>query len=248
MFHVSVRCYAELNDFLSPEQRFVTFPLVLPQGISVEALLEEIGITPQVIDLVLVNGNSVGMLHKLAKNDRVTLYPVFESFDIASITKLQNSPLRRPRFILDVHLGKLAHYLRMFGFDTLYQNDYTNYMLCTLSVKEHRILLSKNHTLVKNESITHAHLVKNENSRAQLVEVFELLDLYSLSTPFTRCIDCNSMLQQIDKHSILSRIPQSVIDWCDDYLLCPGCNRIYWKGSHYQHMNKFVQHIINRSI
>jgi uncharacterized protein with PIN domain/sulfur carrier protein ThiS len=245
MVQVSVRCYAELNDFLPSEHRFVTFSLSLPPNTTIEDLVKEINISPHIIDLILVNGNSSRLTHSIAENDRVAFYPVFESFDISPVTEVRNHPLRQPKFVLDVHLGKLAHHLRMFGFDTLYRNDYTDEILRTISINEHRILLSKDKSLVEHEALTHAYLIKNKESHLQIIEVLGRFDLYSLAAPFTRCIECNSPLQFVDKEAILLRIPPLVSNWCNEYQWCNLCDRIYWKGSHYQHMTTFVQTTLN---
>jgi uncharacterized protein with PIN domain len=132
----------------------------------------------------------------------------------------------------------------MLGFDTLYQNNFTDEILLSLSINECRILLSKDKSLLRNETLTHAYYIKGNNPQHQLEEILERFDLYELATPFTRCIECNSLLQYVDKKTILSRIPSKVKEWCDEYLLCVSCDRIYWKGSHYQHMNTFIQKVL----
>jgi uncharacterized protein with PIN domain len=241
---ISIRCYAELNDFLPAHRGFVTFPLSLPPHTLLKDLTDKIGIPSDLIDLVLVNNEPVCLSYQVEENDRVAFYPVFENFDISSVTKVRDHPLRQPKFILDVHLGKLAHHLRMFGFDTLYQNNWTKESCITISRNENRILLSRSKSLVNIESLTRAFLIKGIDPRLQLIEVFERFDLYSAASPFTRCIECNSTLQRVEKKIILSRIPQKVKDWCYEYQWCPSCDRIYWKGSHYQHMNAFVQNTL----
>lgn len=241
---VSIRCYAELNDFLPPNQAFITFPLSLPPNTLLKDIADRIGIPSDLIDLVLVNNKPVGLSYHLEENDRVAFYPVFENFDISSVTKVRDHPLRQPKFILDVHLGKLANYLRMLGFDTLYQNNWTKESLITISRNENRILLSRSKSLLNIESLTHAYLIKDTDPHFQLIEALERFDLYSQASPFSRCIECNSKLQLVEKKAILSQIPQKVKDWCNEYQQCSACDRIYWKGSHYQRMNAFVQNIL----
>lgn len=133
----------------------------------------------------------------------------------------------------------------MFGFDTLYRNDYTDEKLCNISLNEHRTLLSKDKSLIEYEALIRAYLIKNNEPRLQLIEVLERFDLYSMASPFTRCIECNSLLQTVEKEPVLLRIPSSVKEWCNEYKCCSSCDRIYWKGSHYHHMNTFVQHILH---
>jgi uncharacterized protein len=241
---VYIRCYAELNDFLPQNQRFITFAVSLPPHTVVREIANKIGIHIDLIDVVLVNNEPVSLAHLVEGNDRIAFYPVFENFDISSVTKARNIPLRQPKFVLDVHLGKLAHHLRMFGFDTLYQNNWTKGSLITISRNENRTLLSRSISLVKNKSLTRSHLIINTDPHFQLLEILEWFDLYSLTNPFTRCIECNSRLQLVEKEAILPRIPVKVRDWCNEYQLCSSCNRIYWKGSHFQHMNAFIQRIV----
>jgi uncharacterized protein len=241
---VSIRCYAELNNFLPPNQEFAAFPLSLPPNSCLKDIIDNIGIPSGLIDLALVNNKPVDLSFHVEENDRIALYPVFEHFDISSITKIRDHPLRQPKFVLDVHLGKLASHMRMFGFNTLYQNNWTKETLIAISKKENRILLSRSKSLLETVSLTHAYLIKNIKPRLQLIEVLEWFDLYSLASPFTRCIGCNSTLQFVEKEAILLRIPPKVKNWCNEYQQCKSCNQIYWKGSHYQHMNIFVQNIL----
>ena len=242
---VSVRCYAELNDLLPQIWGFVTFPLSLPPNTSIQDLAQTIGIPIDRIDLVLVNNQPVCLTYSLKENDRIAIYPVFENFDITSLTKVRDHPLRQPKFILDVHLGKLANHLRLFGFDTLYQNNWTKDSMLTISRIEQRVLLSKSRSLLSSESLTHAHVIKSSATRDQLLEVLAWFDLYGIASPFTRCIACNTKLQAVEKETVLPQIPKKVQGWCNEYQECIACKRIYWKGSHYSHMNAFVQSILS---
>ncbi len=115
---VEVRCYEELNDFLPPGLRKRPFPWPLQRGQTVKSLVESLGIPHTEVDLVLVNGRSVGFAHRLADGDRLSVYPVFESLDLSAVTRVRPRPLRQVRFVLDVHLGRLARLLRLAGFDS----------------------------------------------------------------------------------------------------------------------------------
>ncbi len=240
LIQISVRWYGELNDNLPADERYVTYLHRIESNITVGKFASGFGNPFDCIDLVLVNGISVNSGYQLKDNDRIALFPVFESFDIASVTKAREHPLRQPKFILDVHLGKLANHLRMLGFDSLYRNDYTGDILCRISLQENRTLLSKNKSLIETESLTHAYLVKNKDPRIQLIEVLERFQLFALIAPFTRCIECNSTLQRVEMEGILFRIPAQVKEWCTEYQWCSECNRIYWKGSHYKKMLEFI--------
>ncbi len=113
------RFYEELNDFLSPDRRKIAFDYAFNGTPSVKDSIEAIGVPHPEVDLILVNDVSVGFDHLLNGGERVAVYPMFERVDISSLTRLRPNPLREPRFVLDVHLGKLARYLRLLGFDRL---------------------------------------------------------------------------------------------------------------------------------
>ena len=140
MKHAAFRFYAELNDFLPPDRRMVSFDHPFLVSGAVKDMIEALGVPHTEVDLILINGESVDFSHPVQDGDRISVYPVFESFDITPLVHVRPSPLRQTRFVLDTHLGTLAVYLRMVGFDTLYSNDYGDETLARISSGEGRIL------------------------------------------------------------------------------------------------------------
>ena len=124
MVKISIRFYEELNFFLHRDKRKKLFVEYCKEGTTVKALIEICGVPHTEVDLVLINGESRSFSYQLKENDRISVYPVFESFDISDVSRVRPAPLRVIKFILDVHLGKLAKRLRLLGFDTLYSNTY----------------------------------------------------------------------------------------------------------------------------
>ena len=84
-----------------------------------KAVIEDLGVPHTEVDLVLADGQSVGFDHRLRDGESISVYPVFESWDIAAVSKVRPEPLREVRFVVDVHLVTLAGYLRMLGFDAV---------------------------------------------------------------------------------------------------------------------------------
>ena len=150
------RFYAELNDFLAPERRFVPFDLVFEGRQTVKHLIESAGIPHTEVDLILVNGRSVDFGELIADGDLVSVYPVFEGFDIAPVRgcapTVPPDPVR-----LDTHLGRLAAWLRMIGFDTLYRNDYDDRELARISAERASILLTRDRGLLMRSAVTHGY-------------------------------------------------------------------------------------------
>lgn len=120
---VEIRCCAELNDLLAPGRRDREFTVEVAAGTTVKDLVESLGVPHTEIDVILVNGESVDFAYQVSDGDRVSVYPAFEALDVSPISCLRPAPLRQPRFVLDVHLGRLARHLRLLGFDTLWSND-----------------------------------------------------------------------------------------------------------------------------
>src|SRR6185503_4878065 len=114
------RFYEELNDFLPEASRKRDLEIEIDRARSVKDAIESAGVPHTEVDLILVDGRSVGFGHVLRGGERVAVYPLFEALDIAPVTRLRPLPLRNPRFLADGHLGKLARHLRMAGFDTLW--------------------------------------------------------------------------------------------------------------------------------
>ena len=192
------------------------------------------------VDLILVDGQSVGFERVLRGGERVAVYPVFERLDIAPLQHLRPQPLREPRFVLDVHLGTLARHLRMAGFDCLYRNDYLDSELITAALAEHRIILTRDRGLLKQRLVTHGYYVRRTAPEEQLSEVVRALQLQANLRPFTRCRECNAELREVAKAEVSARLPQKVRGAYERFQLCPGCDRIYWEGSHYARLRRLL--------
>jgi len=201
MNQVYFRFYAELNDFLPLERRMLGFVHTFEKNPSVKDTIEALGVPHTEVDLILVNGESVDFAYLLRDGDRISVYPVFEAIDITPLLRVRPQPLREIRFVLDVHLGKLANYLRLFGFDTLYQNDYEDAQLAQISRSEKRILLTRDMGLLKRNLVTHGYFLRETNPKFQLREIIRRFDLFRLITPFRRCISCNGLVHLVDKIS-----------------------------------------------
>jgi hypothetical protein len=236
----TIRCYAELNDFLARERRQVAFEHAWVGRVSVKDLLEGLGVPHGEVDLLLVNGESSGFDHLVEDGDRVAAYPVFESFDIASETKVRPEPLRQTRFVLDVHLGRLAAFLRLAGFDALYRRDYADEELAAISAASKRILLSRDQALLKRRIVTHGYYVRSTEPARQLAEVVRRFDLRRAARPFTRCTVCNGAVTAVSREEAGDRVPPRSRQFYDDYRRCQDCGRVYWKGTHYERLRRLL--------
>ena len=242
MATATFRFYEELNDFLPPLQKKQEITIEFERRNSIKDMIESLGVPHTEVDLILVNQISVDFSYIVNDRDRISVYPVFESLDISPVNRLRPEPLRKTRFVLDTHLGKLAKYLRMLGFDTLYDNTWDDAALTDISRHgEGRILLTRDIGLLKRKIITHGYFVREIKPRLQTGEILLRFDLRRMIKPFQRCVHCNSVILPARKEDIEGKVPAGIFRDFDEFVICNNCQRIYWKGSHYDRMMNFIR-------
>lgn len=240
MVTATFRFYEELNDFLAPDRRRRDFTYACARAATVKHAIEALGVPHTEVEMILVDGHSVGFEHVLDEGERVSVYPVFEAFDVAPLIRLRERPLRDPRFAADAHLGGLARLLRMLGFDTLFRNDIRDEELLAVSIDGHRIVLTRDRELLKRRELTHGCFVHALEPKEQLVEVVGRLQLASLARPFSRCLHCNVPLEPVEKDDVLEELPPRVAASFERFHRCPQCRRVYWEGSHWERMRAML--------
>ncbi len=239
MCQATFRFYAELNDFLSfQHDRDIVYPVA--RRASVKDAIEALGVPHTEVDLILVNGLSVDFGYPLQDGDRVSVYPTFENIDITPLVRLRPQPLREPRFVLDVHLGKLATYLRLLGFDCLYTNNAHDGDLARTSNQDNRTLLTRDRGLLKHSVVSHGYFVRNIEPVAQTIEVVRRFDLFDAVQPFRRCLRCNGLVTAVPKATVLDQLLPKTRLYFDEFHRCETCGRVYWRGSHYERMQRIV--------
>ena len=244
---VYFRFYAELNDFLPNEKKQHLFEHLFAGPLKVQEAILSLQVPLSEVDLILVNGESEKFDYWLNDEDYISVYPMFESLDISTLNSLRPQPLRVTQFILDAHLGKLAKYLRMAGFDTLYDGNYEDNEIIDISVKTGRIILTRDKAMLRSKRVNHGYYIRNIQPIKQFKEVITKFDLISQFKILSRCLLCNLLLVKESKENAKTILSSDIILRFDNFFRCPECNRIYWKGSHYDRMNNFICNIINDS-
>lgn len=240
------RFYASLNDFLPPQQRQKCFAYCFKGKPSIKDTIEAIGVPHPEVELIIKNGEVVDFSEPVQKDDRWSIYPHFFSFSI-NHHKLR-SPLEIPRFVLDVHLGKLATKMRLLGLDTLYENNYADAELADISAQQQRILLTRDLGLLKRSIVTYGYWIRNQNPQLQLEEVLNRFNLFSLITPFKRCVHCNGLINLVSKADIQDQLEPLTQEYYQEFYQCTVCNQIYWKGSHYPKLKQWINTITSLSL
>jgi uncharacterized protein with PIN domain len=240
---VAVRAYAELNDFLPAADRARAVSRPVRPHQTVKDVIEAMGIPHTEIEVVLVDGVSVDFAHRPPAGARVAVYPVFEAFDVAGLVRVRPAPLREPRFVVDVNVGRLARLLRLLGFDVHYDPGADDAELARISHDENRILLTRDRGLLARRTVTHGLYVRAEKGPEQVIEVLGRLDLADRVAPFTRCLRCNGQLDDVSKAEVQEALAPLTRRYYDEFRRCRDCRRVYWRGSHQQRLAAQVREI-----
>lgn len=237
--------HGTLNFFLQRRQRNTTIHHQFDWKASIKDMLEAQGPPHPEVELVTINGLAVGWETIVQDGDNIHAYADFEAIDIPDKVRLIPPYPIRPQFILDTHLGKLANYLRMMGFDTLYRNDYDDDELAQVSHDETRIVLTRDFGVLKRGIVIYGYFVRNTDPLKQIVEISQRYGLAEHLKPFSHCIKCNGKTIAVDKQSIVDQIPEDTASFYDEFQQCQSCGQVYWKGSHHQKMQRLIDMVIN---
>ncbi len=238
MDRANLRFYGELIDFLATDKRIVTVDVV--DSPSVKDRIEACGVPHTEVDLILVGGTPVGFDYQLRTGDWASVYPVFRSLDIDGGLR---PGLPDSRFVVDVNLGKLARYLRLLGFDAVSDGDLDDGDLAGISAAENRILLTKDRNLLKRSVVVHGYYVRGIMPRDQLLEVVRRFDLRDSIVHFARCMECNGLVQPVDKGEVDGLLEPRTREHYDEFHRCDSCGRVYWRGSHFDKLMAIVDEV-----
>ncbi len=197
---------------------------------SAKHLIESVGIPHTEVGAIWIGPVSVSLAYLVQDGDTV---------DVLSNSRGQADEVE-PRFVLDGHLGRLNSHLRMLGLDCLYQPDYDDNTLGKISLDEDRFLLSPDRRLLMRKQITRGYLLRSLDPEQQLHEVVQRYGLRRWVRPFQRCIRCNHPLEVVSKAEIIDRLEPLTKLYFDDFRICPACKQIYWKGSHFERMQRLI--------
>jgi len=257
---VTLHFYGELNDYLSEAQRDSDIEHEFQKPRSVKDLIESIGVPHPEIDIIMVDGVSVDFRYQVQDGDSIAVYPGHHSPDMRpdmqpdiqpsiqpdmqTIRHLLPKAIEPPAFVLDVHLGKLAAYMRMLGFDCLYRNDYDDPELARISSTQVRTLLTCDRKLLHRNEVTHGYFVRSRDPQVQISEVIRHFGLNQRIRPFSRCINCNGLIAPVDKAVIADRLQPKTRQHYDVFYICQDCEQIYWQGSHVPEMIRLIDEIV----
>jgi uncharacterized protein len=243
-FTASFRFHFTLNDFLAPASRNSWIKYTFGEAPAVKDVIEALGVPHPEVNIIIVNCTAVDLTYKLQPDDKVEIYPA-GPYTIwpPKYTLIPKSNLPH-RFVLDVHLGKLARLLRMLGFDSVFNAELTDKEIANISIAEDRILLTRSIGLLKLRTITQGYWLRSQHPETQLQEVKSYYKLAPEFKLFSRCMVCNGNIEMVPKEQVWEILPPKTRLYFQEFYQCNICQRVYWKGSHYERMQDFVSKLL----
>ncbi len=232
MSQITLQFFGALRYFLPASRAGGPFDYAFDQKISIKHIIESCGVPHPEVGVIRANDKPVDLSYHVQPGDSILVFPI-ETGQVESTEPA--------RFVLDNHLGKLADYLRLLGFDTLYHSEWDDEQLAQVAFDQSRILLTRDRGLLKRKIVTRGYCVRHDLPDDQVEEVIRQFGLTGQVTPFIRCPRCNGLLASVEKSAIIDRLQPLTCRFYDEFTQCQDCGQIYWKGSHYQRMQPFIE-------
>ena len=141
----------------------------------------------------------------------------------------------------DVHLGALARNLRLLGFDKIWERDLADETIIDIAARDRRVILTRDKGILKNGRVTHGYWLRTTDPTEQLGEVIRALDLAGSIDAYTRCMECNGVLEAITRSEAARFVPLQVFLVYREFRRCRCCGRTYWRGSHLERLDRIVE-------
>jgi uncharacterized protein with PIN domain len=152
------------------------------------------------------------------------------------------------KFIVDQNVGRLVKWLRIMGYDTIFFNGSNDSRMIATALAEGRVILTRDTQIMRRRVVTKgllkAILIQSDDPEQQMLQVIETLNLDCNFRPFALCLECNEYLVERSKEEVKNRVPPYVFKTREQYMECPSCRRIYWRGTHWQAMTKRLEHFM----
>jgi len=220
---------ASLHPFLHRKNRGLDVEYKCARAATLKNAVEALGVPHTEVGPLRVNG------------EPATLQRIVREGDEIEVTAWKSGSDPDLRFVADAHLGGLARFLRMLGFDTVHRNDVGDDEIRRLAMEEQRVVLTRDRELLKCREIARGAYVRALKPEAQLAEVAARFSLAGVARPFALCLCCNLPLGPVQAQAVAHLVPPAVREAQQRFVRCLGCERIYWPGSHYERMRSALR-------
>lgn len=238
----------ELQGLLHGRGRegFLRYPVT--RAASIKDVIEALGVPHTEVYAIVANGQPVDFGYRLSPGEDIIVAPAVFPIDVTHPTLLRPTPFAKLRFVVDANAGRLATWLRLLGFDAAYAKDREDAALAELAAAEGRVVLTRDRTCLKRAKIVYGRVIRANDPVAQLRDVLRAFGLAPPYAAFTRCLRCNLPLTPVDKASVLDKLLPKTKKYYETFSQCPACGRIYWAGSHFEHMRAWIGQLTGNQV
>ncbi|MCX8057647.1 MAG: Mut7-C ubiquitin/RNAse domain-containing protein [Ignavibacteria bacterium] len=242
---LKIKFHDELKKFLKKKSNGFIKHIFIDQT-TVKDLIEAFGIPHTEVEVILVNKESVDFNYKIKDGDKIEVFPQYKSELHKKAKRLKYKFKGKPKFVADVHLGKLVREMRKLGLDVYYNSNFDDERIVDISNSENRIIITRDLGLLKRKNVKFGIYLKSNHTKEQLKEIFSKYDLAKLINPLTLCLECGTRLKRISKEKAILKLKNHQFEKSMKFYFCTKCEKIYWQGSHYQRMLKSIEKEIPR--
>ena len=240
-FTVGLDFYGDLDFFLRSRMPGRPVERTLTEKTSIKDVIESCGVPHPEVDLIVVEGEPVDFSFGITGDAEIEVYPPGSRYPLFKEKRLQ---LSKPiGFVCDGHLGRLTRDLRLLGFDVAYDQNADDEQLLRIMQAEERALLTRDRRLLMHAIVRSGYCPRSQNPNEQTIEIIRRFDLLGSIAPFTRCIRCNGLLQNVPKTDVVEKLEPLTKIYYEQFRRCTRCGQIYWSGSHFIKLQKRLEQI-----
>ena len=233
----------QFDFFLAEKYQGGALTYFLTRRASVKDIIESLGIPHTEVGSIRFDGRRMDFSFVPEAPGTLQVDPVHAPFDVLSPSMLRPVPLDGIRFIADVNVLKLGRLMILMGFDVACSTAFSDDAIADIAETESRIVLTRDTVLLKRKKIAFARRIRSHLPYEQVLEVIAFFGLQQLTAFFSRCTACNRQLVRVEKNDIIDLLEPRTRQYFFDFLQCPGCGKIFWKGSHYDAMKNRFTHL-----
>jgi uncharacterized protein len=238
-FLVRLNLHGDLDFFLPSKTRRKSIERSLAEKTSVKDVIESCGVPHPEVGLILLNGKALDFDYTVTSDTEIDVYPPGIGYPHFEQKPLQVATVRQ--FVADGHLGRLARNLRLLGFDVTYDCRADDRQLLGIMEAENRALLTRDRRLLMHAVVQTGYCPRSQDPDEQTIDVIRRFNLFGLIAPFTRCLRCNALLQQVSKTDVVEKLEPLTKIYYEQFRRCTGCGQIYWSGSHFDRLQKRIE-------
>ncbi len=236
----------DLQKLLRKKMAGKTVSYTLNRRASIKDIIESLNIPHTEVGLILLGSKEIGFGYIPTGGEEIDIQPFCEKVSVFRPTLLRPKP-EAYIFMVDINAQKLARNLRILGLDTTLVPDLRLVQIGSAAAEQQRILISRNRELLKCKTVIHGYLLQSEHHVQQLQEVVKRYKLQAHIKPFSRCVNCNTVLRSVSKQTISHRLEPLTRKYYNTFKQCTDCKKIYWQGSHHNHMHQLIEETISDS-